>query len=130
MFKGIIDYEHTNFYINCMDVGVALDREEKIKFVGNASQKIRQYLACGVPVIFPEGTNKRIIGEGLGLEVSPSNLDEIHQSICFWLDKSAKDREELRIKAYEFARNNFSTKVVFEERYAAWKTSMRKPVFG
>jgi glycosyltransferase involved in cell wall biosynthesis len=130
MFKGIIDYEHTNFYINCMDVGVALDREEKIKFVGNASQKIRQYLACGVPVIFPEGTNKRIIGEGLGIEVSPSNLDEIHQSICFWLDKSAKDREELRIKAYEFARNNFSTKVVFEERYAAWKTSMRKPVFG
>jgi glycosyltransferase involved in cell wall biosynthesis len=130
VFKGIIAYEDTNLYMNCMDVGVGLDRDEKIKFVGNASQKIRQYLGCGVPVMFPKGTNKKIVDEGLGIEVSPSDLDQIYKGVCFWLDKSAKDRKELRIKAYEFARDNFSTKVIFEERYAAWENAIRKGIFG
>jgi len=130
IFKGIIDYKDVGFYINCMDVGVGLDTEEKIRFVGNSSQKIRQYLACGVPIICPKGTNRMIIDEGLGIEVVPNDLGQIYNRICFLLDRSAKDREELRMKAYEFAKNNFSTKVIFEERYAAWENAIRKRIFG
>ncbi|MFX0203522.1 MAG: glycosyltransferase, partial [Candidatus Hodarchaeota archaeon] len=130
VFKGTIDYEDLGFYINCMDVGVALDTEEKIRFVGNASQKIRQYLACGVPVICPEGTNKRIVDEGLGVAVSVNELDQIYEAICFWFDKPVNDRGGVSIKSCEFAQNNFSTKKVFEERYSLWKGSIAKTVLG
>lgn len=130
VFTGIMKYQDTSFYINCMDVGVALDTDEKIQFVGNASQKIRQYLACGVSVICPEGTNKKIVDEGLGVAVTVNDLDQIYEAICFWFDKPLRDREEVRIKSCEFARNNFSTKKVFEERYSLWKSSIAKPVFG
>jgi glycosyltransferase involved in cell wall biosynthesis len=126
IFKGIVNYEDLHFYINCMDVGLALDADEKIKFIGNASQKIRQYLACGVPIICPHGTNKCIIDEGLGVEVTPNELDQIYRSICFWFSKSIREREELRIKAFKFARNTFSTKIIFERRYTAWKDAMAR----
>lgn len=124
IFKGIVDYEHTSFYINCMDVGIALDTEQKIRFVGNASQKIRQYLACGVPIICPGGTNKIIVNEGLGIEVAPNDLDQIYKGICFWFDKSDTDRGELRLKCHHFAKNNFSTEKIFQERYTAWKSAI------
>jgi glycosyltransferase involved in cell wall biosynthesis len=122
VFTGMIKYEDISSYINCMDVGVALDTQEKIQFIGNASQKIRQYLACGVPVICPEGTNKKIVDEGLGVAVSANDLDQIYDAICFWFDKPVKDKEEVRIKSSEFVKNNFSTKKVFEERYSFWKS--------
>lgn len=126
IFKGIVDYEDLPFYVNCMDVGISLDKDERIQAIGNASQKIRQYLACGAPIICPEGTNERIIGEGLGIAVAPNNLDQILNAICFWFDKSREEREEIRVKFHQFAKNNLSTKVTFEQRYAAWQSAMEK----
>jgi glycosyltransferase involved in cell wall biosynthesis len=125
IFKGIVEYEDLPPYINCLDVGIGLDAEEKIKFTGNSSQKIRQYLACGVPVICSEGTNEKIIEEGLGRAVPPNDLDQIYQAICFWLEKSAKDVEEFRRRARQFAEDNLSTEVAFRKRYTAWKEMLK-----
>ncbi len=126
MFKGIVDYEDLPFYINCMDVGISLDKDERIEFIGNASQKIRQYLACGVPVICPEGTNERIIAEGLGIGIPPNNLDHFFSAICFWFDKSREEREGIALESHQFAKNNLSTKITFEQRYLAWQRAMER----
>jgi len=124
IFKGIIDYEDVSFYMNCMDVGISVDKDERIEFIGNASQKIRQYLACGVPVICPEGTNERIIGEGLGIGVPANNLDQIFDAVCFWFDKSIEEWQKIRVKSHYFAKKNLSTKVSFENRYVGWRSTM------
>lgn len=120
VFKGVVRYEDLPCYINCMDVGIALDRDQIIDAVGNCSQKIRQYLACGVPVVCPKRTNLAIIRQGFGIAVQQSNLDEVFEAICFWLDRAKQDSEKLRQEAHEFAKLNLSAKVAFEKRYDAW----------
>lgn len=125
IFKGLIDYEELPYYVNCMDVSIALDMNEIIDSVGNSSQKIRQSIACGVPIVCPKKTNESIINEGLGLAVTPNNLDEILRAMSFWLDKSEEEFVNFRKRAYEFAKNYLSTEVAYEKRYNFWKKLLK-----
>jgi glycosyltransferase involved in cell wall biosynthesis len=125
VFAGIVDYEHLHPYINCLDVGTALQvNEKRIELVGNSSQKIRQYLACGVPILCPAGTNAHIIAHGLGLEVMSNNLDQVFEAVCFWFDTPEEDKREVRTKAYRFACEHLSSNVTYEKRYSYWRKAM------
>ena len=126
VFQGTVDYTQVPTYMNCMDVGIGLDEEENVGFFGNSSQKIRQYLACGVPVVCPKGTNDIIVNAELGLPVSAGDLDEVFGAVCHWLDKADESIDAFRARAHEFAEVHLSSTVAYEKRYERWKEALER----
>jgi len=124
IFAGVINYQDLNIYMNCLDVGVAFDRLEIINAVGNSSQKIRQYLACGVPIVCAQKTNEYIVRDGLGIAASPEDLDAVFRSIIYWLEKSSEDKVSFRKKAYQYANKKMSVQTAYNKRYIAWKAAL------
>ena len=129
VFAGTIPYQDLPPYINCMDLGIGLDTSDKIRFVGNSSQKIRQYLACGVPVICAKGTNERIVRAGLGSEVASDDLDDIFQAICYWLDNKKENSDRIRSRARRFALEELSVLNAYKKRYELWKKALNYDPF-
>ncbi|MBN2298597.1 MAG: glycosyltransferase [Deltaproteobacteria bacterium] len=125
-FTGTMDYAELNPYLNCFDVGVALDTTQRIDLIGNSSQKIRQYIACGVPVICARNTNEDLIREKLGMWVPSEDTDQLFYAVCQWLDLSAEQRASFREKAHAYAVENLSCKVAYEKRYRAWQKGLHK----
>jgi glycosyltransferase involved in cell wall biosynthesis len=124
IFTGLIEYKKLHVYINCMDVGIGLDSEKIIKSVGNSSQKIRQYIACGVPAICAENTNTKIVEQGFAITVSKKTPIDLFEAISFWLDQNPSNSDRFRKKAYQFVKRELSSKIAYKERYHHWKKSM------
>ena len=124
LFTGTIDYTELNQYLNCLDVGVAFDEARRIDLIGNSSQKIRQYIACGVPVICPRNTNEELIEQNLGTGVSSEDIEQLFRDICHWFDLTMEHRETFREKARAFAVKNLSCEVAYEKRYRAWEKAL------
>lgn len=124
VFTGAVDYADLPFYINCLDVGIGLDTYDKVRFVGNSSQKIRQYIACGVPVVCPEKTNTEIVKHGLGLAVPQGNVTAIFNAIVNWLDIAKTERKKIEEKALLCATERLSVKVIYERRYKYWRKAL------
>lgn len=120
IFKGVIDYEQIPSLMGCLDVGIALDTTEKTKHVGNSSQKIMQYLACGIRVICAKGTNAEIVKNGFALTVDPNDIDSLFDAVCCWFEKSESENIAFREGACEFARVRLSSTVAYRKRYSLW----------
>jgi glycosyltransferase involved in cell wall biosynthesis len=120
IFAGVVDYHKVPLYMNCLDVGVAFDSPKRVGSVGNSSQKLRQYLACGVPVFFPRDTNQAIMQGGFGVGVSPEDAEELVEKICCFLGKSEREIDVFRKKAFQYACEHLSTDLAYEKRLAAW----------
>lgn len=119
-FMGTIPYSELNPFLNCFDVGVALDSTERIEIIGNSSQKIRQFIACGVPVICAGTTNTEIICENLGSWVDPDDTEGLLREICSWFDLPEDQKTLFRDRARRYAVENLSTRIAYEKRYRAW----------
>ena len=126
VFTGVVDYDKLPLLINCLDVGIALDTVDKIRFVGNSSQKIRQYISCGVPVICPENTNIQIVTHGFGISVCPEDLNSIFKAICFFIDSSEIKSEDFRKKCHSYARKSLSLQYTYQQRYNEWAKAIRE----
>jgi len=120
-FKGIVPYEKLVDYVNCLDVGIALDTTQRVNSYGNSSQKIRQYLACGIPVICPHNTNHEIVDHRLALSVPINDLDSIFDTIDYLFSLAPQEIRQYQIKARQYAINNLSTDVAYEKRYRLWE---------
>ena len=120
IFTGKVDYSLVPEYINCFDAGIGLDVSDKFSYVGNASQKIRQYLSCGVPVVCAENTNISFQKNGLAMAVDQNKNDEIFKAICYWFDTTTEQAETFRLKARHYAETNLSNEDVYNQRYEAW----------
>jgi len=120
IFKGMVDYLETPCLINSMDVGIALDREERIRSIGNSSQKVKQYLACGLPVICAQNTNTAITEEGFGTGVKEDDLEELFEAVILLMKKEPEDEAEERRRRRRFMEDNYSTVAAYEERYRSW----------
>ncbi|HOO44653.1 MAG TPA: glycosyltransferase [Deltaproteobacteria bacterium] len=125
-FTGIVDYTELNPYLNCFDVGVALDTTRRIHLLGNSSQKIRQYIACGIPVICAKDTNEELIRKKLGTWISIQDTDKLFHDVCYWLDLSEEQRASFREKAREYAAEHLSCRVSYNKRYHAWEKALHK----
>jgi len=126
IFKGIVPYEKLADYINCLDVGVALDTMEKVENVGNSSQKIRQYLACGVPFICPENTNLSMVAKELSISVPVNDLNAIYHAILYFLKRPAADIQQYRMKARNYATEALSTELIYAKRYQLWVRALKE----
>jgi len=119
---GTVPYNQAPYYINCFDVGIGLDTYERVERIGNASQKIRQYLACGVPVICPKKTNLFVERDDLGCLVDGQNLGEIFSAIDGYFQFSEEEKKQFSDRAVKYVKNNLSTTVAVKARMDFWKT--------
>ena len=126
VWAGIVPYEKVVDYINCFDIGIALDTNERLEKIGNSSQKIRQYLACGVPVICGKGTNRFIEEENLGSLVDSQNTEEIFHAVDTYFCYTVKEAKYLSKRAVKYAYKNLSTDIAIKTRLDFWGKQLQQ----
>jgi glycosyltransferase involved in cell wall biosynthesis len=120
VFTGVVEYHEMPLYMNCLDVGVAFDSARRVDAIGNSSQKLRQYLACGVAVVFPKNTNQALTLNGFGVASSPDDPEELLQRICGFLGRTEEEIDAFRRRSFQYACEHLSTDVSYDIRYSAW----------
>ena len=126
VWAGIVPYEKVVDYINCFDIGIALDTNERLEKIGNSSQKIRQYLACGVPVICGKGTNLFIKDENLGSLVDSQNIEEIFQAVKTFICWTKEKTNQFSKNAVKYTNKNLSTDISIKTRLEFWGKQLRQ----
>jgi len=126
VWVGVVPYEKVVDYINCFDVGIALDTIERLEEIGNSSQKIRQYLACGIPVICGEGTNRFIEEENLGFLVDSQNTEDIFQAVYTLFFYTGQEANKFSKRAVKYAYKNLSTDIAIKTRLEFWEKQLQQ----
>lgn len=120
VFVGIVSFEEVNDYINTFDIGVSQLYKDK---QGSSEQKVRQYLACGKPIIVsPGAVNNFVEAEDLGFIVhDPYNIQEFSEKVERVLNSKDfnEDKEATRIR--EYAKKHLSVDSRVEERLRLYK---------
>lgn len=124
-FVGEVSYDEVPRYINRMDVGVAFDRVERALRIGNSSQKVRQYLACGVPVVALEVGNEFLSERGLGARVDPRNHAQVRDALVHWVEIQRTD-PEFASRARRYAIDNLSNEQAMQRRQAFWSAMLER----
>jgi glycosyltransferase involved in cell wall biosynthesis len=120
VFAGQVDYEELVDYINSFTVCVSLPPMDRVMAVGNSSQKARQYIACGKPVISPIGDNLFIEDLKLGKLVNTDDLDEIFRAISHYFDLDDQALNSFSKRAREYATDHLSTDAALLQRFNFW----------
>lgn len=117
-FTGYVPFEEIPTHINSLDVGVSinlpLDRQV------NSELKIRQYLACGKPIVISPGSNEFVAEEKFGSTVEPNDLDQIEDQIDYWLSISDEEQNGFSQRAVKYIEENLSIEVSLNDRIALW----------
>jgi len=124
VFPGEVRYEEVSRYINCFDVGISLDTKENLAAKGNSSQKVRQYVACGIPVVSAGHGNGFLEVHGLGSLVNVDDGSEIEKEICKWVSLSGEERQAHIEKARDFALRELSMRKALSDRIDLWNESL------
>ena len=117
---GIVDYDDVPVYINAFDIGIAFPRAYRFNLVGNSNQKIRQYIACGKPVVTTPGDNDFITNNKLGSVVNTKDIEGIVDALLRWLSLNENERKNHAYKSVAFARENFSIEKAVSKRIEFW----------
>ncbi|SCA56218.1 hypothetical protein MTBPR1_20066 [Candidatus Terasakiella magnetica] len=87
---------------------------------GNASMKIRQYLAMGIPVISQPQSNDFLLENDLGLVVEQDNFLSIEGEVRDWIVRLSKNKGEIRQRLHQYAQENLSSDFALNERIKNW----------
>jgi len=124
LFTGSVSYEAVNLYINAFDLGLSFDRPERAAKIGNSSQKVRQYLACGKPVVFQGYGNGFLTEHGFGQSVDIDDLPATCTAIEHWLALPREQKNQIALEARQFAVEHLSAKDTFRQRLSFWQHSL------
>jgi len=117
-FEGYVPFDKIPAYINSLDLGVSISIREDRQV--NSELKVRQYLACGKPVVISPGSNEFVVGENLGSVVQPTDIEVITSEIDDWLSLTTDEIEEFSRRAVEFMRTNLSMEAGVSKRINLW----------
>jgi len=122
-FPGKVNYELVPKYINSFDVGISMSPKNLVNKFGNSSQKIRQYLACGVPVVSVGVDNNSFLEEyNFGSSIkSVENLEDIKKACEKWLNINKGEMERFSLNARTYAEKNLSVKHSTALRLMFWE---------
>lgn len=121
VFPGIVPYDNVPEYINSFDVGIAFDRTDIINEIGNSNQKIRQYIACGKPVITSPSGSDFVVENGLGSVIHHQDIEQIANQLVRWLSLNEFEKQEHEKKAVAYAREHLSITNALEKRLEFWE---------
>jgi glycosyltransferase involved in cell wall biosynthesis len=122
-FAGYVPYRRIPHYVNSLDVGVSIslggDRQM------NSELKVRQYLACGRPVVISPGGNEFVTEQGFGSVVEPRDLDAITRELERWLALGPGERDAFARRAATYMHERLSMAAAIERRLALWAERMQ-----
>jgi glycosyltransferase involved in cell wall biosynthesis len=125
ILPGTVDYDEVVYWINAFDIGVGLDKAERLVKIGSSNQKIRQYLACGVPVIAGTGTSPFIHENRIGRLVHPDDMNEFILATKELLSIDSGQKKTIARKARSICEQKFSTDRINQMRLQIWKKAIR-----
>lgn len=121
VFPGVVPYDRISAYVNSFDVGIAFDRSDAVATVGNSNQKVRQYIAAGVPAVTSRAGGAFVAANGLGSVVDPDDMRAVVQAIARWLSLTPRARQRHRRDASAYARIHLSNDALLDRRIRFWR---------
>jgi glycosyltransferase involved in cell wall biosynthesis len=122
-FTGYLPYPRIPRVINSLDVGVSINQLEDRQM--NSELKVRQYLACGRPIVISPGSNEFVTAEGLGTVVQPSDIGAVAQALDRWLSVPLSERDAFAQRAALYMHENLSMARAIERRLQLWAERMQ-----
>lgn len=126
VIPGVVPYEMIPVYVNSFDIGFALDRPARWQATGNSYQKVRQYLACGKPVITCIDSTSELAQSGLVCAVSADDVAAQELAVRRILGYDAAERARFPARAVQFSQERLSTRVSLERRLAFWAVRLNE----
>ena len=115
MLTGRVNYDLANKYINTFDIGVAPFIRERNENIGLSPLKIRDYAACGIPIITTRIKGLEMVEKrGIGILVAPDDSEALSDAIIK-LIKNPDLRIKMGKKGREIAEKEFSWEKVVRE---------------
>lgn len=112
---GKIEFASVPEMMKKIDIGVALDRPEKVSEFGSSNQKIRQYLAMGKPCIVPAGSHpeeeERMLALGADYPLE-SIVEPVKRAI-----RILQSDVSFGVASREFSMQNYSVELLTDKRY-------------
>jgi len=128
LVMGQMPYEQIPLWVATFDVGIALDLDERMNYVGSSNQKIRQYLACGKPVVATAGANVFLEVERLGRTIRRGDFEGIAGVIEEFLNRDPVATEAEAARARAYAVSELSIESAVRKRVAMWSSLLGKAV--
>ncbi len=108
LLTGRVSYNEAVRYINAFDIGVAPFIEERNASIGLSPLKIRDYAACGVPIITSRIAGLEMVEEEeIGILVPPDDSVALGRAIIELLNKT-EIRKEMGKKGRKIAEKYYS----------------------
>jgi glycosyltransferase involved in cell wall biosynthesis len=126
IIPGQVDYDEVVYWINAFDVGVALDRADRLVNIGSSNQKIRQYLACGLPVVVGKGTSLFIEEHNLGYLVDPDDNDEFISAVSKLINLSTEKKHGIAHIGRQLCQREFSIDAALQKRLKYWESPLNE----
>jgi len=122
-FTGYVPYRRIPAWVNSLDVGVSISLEPERQM--NSELKVRQYLACGKPIVISPGSNEFVPAEGFGTVVEPEDLDAITAAIERWLALTPAERDAFAARAARYMHERLSMSAAVDQRLRLWTERMQ-----
>jgi glycosyltransferase involved in cell wall biosynthesis len=118
LFTGYVPLDRVPLYINCLDVGVSISLRDDRSAASEL--KVRQYLACGKPVVASPGSNDFLTSMRLGSIVPRTNLPVIAAELDRWLSMTTDERLAFAQRASAYVSENLSIGAAVARRLDLW----------
>lgn len=121
-FCGYVPFDRVPDYVNSLDVGVSISLRPDRSAASEL--KVRQYLACGRPVVISPGSNDFVEEEGFGSIVQPDDLQGITARLDRWLSLQGDEREQFTQRAAQYMHEHLSIAAAVAQRFKIWSERM------
>jgi glycosyltransferase involved in cell wall biosynthesis len=119
VLTGYVPFDRVPLHINALDVAVSISELEDRRAASEL--KVRQYLACGKPVVISPGGNDFVASEELGSVVDPSDPEAIAEALDRWLALSPAACAEFAERAEQYMRRHLSMESAIARRFSLWR---------
>jgi glycosyltransferase involved in cell wall biosynthesis len=126
-FEGYVPFHQIPLYVNSLDLGVSISLQDERRF--SAELKVRQYLACGKPVIVGPGSNEFVLAEKFGSYVESTNIDSIANEADKWLSLTKTEKEIFASRSYRYMQTHLSMEAMVKKRISLWNDRLNRNYF-
>lgn len=123
---GTINYFDVAKNIEDMTICYSFFEEWKIKKTGNASQKVKQYISMGKPVISVKTGHQYLVDNDLGSAVDQNDIDEIVRETEKWIQRVQLEGDALSDRLHAYACKHLSTEKTFQQRLEFWESLLEQ----
>ena len=129
VFTGKVPYQDVPSYMNAFNVAVDLSlipmNMHGAIYNGSYSQKIPQYLSCGIPVIAWNTPDTLFLKqERIGDLAQVGDIQSLAGAIEGQLTRCKLEEDDIQHRARTYAESHFSIRILASRRIALWEASL------